>query len=303
MISRRFGLWTALVLSLLLLASGCRSNNPSAELSGMVEAQEVDVAAKIPGRVVELKVEEGDTVKKGQVIAVIEAKELEDKKRQAEAQLSVAQAQCQKAQDALLLQQKLSDADYQAAQAALDRALAEYNKVSKGTQTQIEQAQAKLEEAKAQLSPAEKTFQRYQQLYSAGAVPQQALDEVKAKYEAARQQVRQAEEGLEFLKGVAQEEDVRAARAAVSQAQAALLKAEAGRMQTLLAQSDLAAAEAKRQQAEAALAEVKHSLEDTIIKAPLRRDSGDQVRPEGRTGGHRRPHRHYTAAFPQLGRL
>ncbi|GFN21823.1 HlyD family secretion protein [Thermanaeromonas sp. C210] len=261
----------SLFLILILMLTGCskRDEELAFKVDGVVEAEEVDVAAKIPGRIETIQVKEGDTVKAGQVLAYIEVKELKEKEKQAQAALEAARAQYEKAQNALLLQEKASEADLQAARAALNQAMSQYDKAKKGPRAQqVEQARAKLDQAKAALEVAEKSYQRTKQLFESGAVSQQVLDEVKAKYEAARQEMRYAEEGLNLLEEGTQEEDIRAAAAAVQQAQAALLKAEAGKIQVLIAKSAVQMAEADLKRAEAALAEVRSNLEEAAVKAP-----------------------------------
>ncbi len=58
--------------------------------NGRVEATEYDIATKRPGRVVEVRVREGDLVQKGQVLAQMDIEELTAQKREAEAQLQRA---------------------------------------------------------------------------------------------------------------------------------------------------------------------------------------------------------------------
>ncbi|MGB9783103.1 MAG: HlyD family secretion protein [Moorellaceae bacterium] len=269
--SRKIKPLVSLLLVVPVLLAGCGDGDRQADLKvdGLVEAEEVDVAAKIAGRLESILVKEGEAVKAGQVLAYIEVKELKEKEKQAQAAVEAARAQYEKAQNALLLQERASEADLQAAHAALEQAAAQYDKVKKGARAQqIEQARAKLEQARAALEVAEKSYQRTKQLFESGAVSQQALDEVKAKYAAARQDLRMAEESLSLLEEGSQAEDIRAAEAAVQQAQAAVLKAEAGKMQDLVARNAVQMAEADLKKAEAALAEVRSGLEEAVIKAP-----------------------------------
>ena len=63
--------------------------------NGRIEATEVDVAAKLPGRVAEIKVDEGDFVKAGEIVARMDTQVLE-------AQLAQAQAQVRQAENAKL---------------------------------------------------------------------------------------------------------------------------------------------------------------------------------------------------------
>lgn len=84
-----------MALCLLLMSFGCGSKSASEqEVSwGRADAKEIDVNSKIPGRVVELLVKEGDTVQAGQVIARIDKRDLEAKKEQYEANIAAIEAQ------------------------------------------------------------------------------------------------------------------------------------------------------------------------------------------------------------------
>jgi multidrug efflux pump subunit AcrA (membrane-fusion protein) len=153
----------AFILVISMTITGCgnelQKNEPTLAIDGVVEAKEVDVSSKIAGRIEKVNVQEGDTVKAGQVLAYIEINELRDKEKQAEAAVEAAQAQYNQAKHALLLQEKVSEADIQAAQAALEQAIAQYDRVNNGARAQeIEQAKAKLDEAKATLEAAEKSY-------------------------------------------------------------------------------------------------------------------------------------------------
>lgn len=67
-------------------------NNELVSGNGRIEAVEIDVAAKIAGRVKDILVREGDFVTAGQVVATIDTETLEAQLRQAEAQLQQAQS-------------------------------------------------------------------------------------------------------------------------------------------------------------------------------------------------------------------
>ncbi|MGB9662942.1 MAG: biotin/lipoyl-binding protein, partial [Moorellaceae bacterium] len=144
--SRKIKPLVSLLLVVPVLLAGCGDGDRQADLKvdGLVEAEEVDVAAKIAGRLESILVKEGEAVKAGQVLAYIEVKELKEKEKQAQAAVEAARAQYEKAQNALLLQERASEADLQAAHAALEQAAAQYDKVKKGARAQqIEQARAK----------------------------------------------------------------------------------------------------------------------------------------------------------------
>lgn len=58
--------------------------------NGRIEATEYDIATKLPGRLVDVMVQEGDMVKAGQTLAVIDTDDLNAQLREAEAGLRVA---------------------------------------------------------------------------------------------------------------------------------------------------------------------------------------------------------------------
>ena len=75
------GLLLVFVLLMMLLCAGCgKTANADQTTWGRADAKEIDVNSKIAGRVVELLVKEGDTVKEGQVIARIDKRSLEAQK-------------------------------------------------------------------------------------------------------------------------------------------------------------------------------------------------------------------------------
>lgn len=154
----------SMVLLLLLMTMGCggkKSTEDHAQVWGRADAKEIDINSKIPGRVVELSVKEGDVVKKGQVIAHIDKRDLEAQHGQYEANIKAIEAQQQQA--------------------------AAVTKMQSGTsQSALGEAQAAAEKAKAQLELAAATDARYAELLDGGAVSKQEYDNVHSNYEAAQ---------------------------------------------------------------------------------------------------------------------
>lgn len=90
---RRF-LWVGIgaVVFLITIGLWLASRPPSEQLQGEVDANDVNVATKALARVDKLLVEEGDRVRKGQVLAILAAPEIENGRRQADAALASARA-------------------------------------------------------------------------------------------------------------------------------------------------------------------------------------------------------------------
>lgn len=166
-------------------------------LIGTVDANEVMVSAKIPGRIEKLTVQEGDSVKQGQLIAVIEAEDLAAARAAAEANVAVDQ-------------QKLNETVETEKQTRGATSSATLN-----AEAQVSAAQASLEQARANLERQKADTTRTMALAKQGIMSQQAGDEAKASLDADQAAVDSARH------------NVAAARAALAQARANELQAAA----------------------------------------------------------------------------
>ena len=85
------------ILSVILI--GLTHSTPEPVIQGEVEISDYRLSSKVPSRVMKIKVQEGDFVKKGDTVAIMEAQEVAAKLSQAEAAKRAAQALQNKAQD------------------------------------------------------------------------------------------------------------------------------------------------------------------------------------------------------------
>ncbi len=164
-----------------------------ADGNGRIEATEIDIAAKIPGRVGEILVREGDFVKAGQVLARMNTDQLEAKRRQAQAEL----------QRALI---GVDTAKSQVVQREAER---------KAAVAVISQREAELDAAKRRL-------ERSQQLVKSNTVSQQVLDDDRAHAQGAEAAVNAAKAQL-----AAADAAISSAKAQVVDAEAAVESAKA----------------------------------------------------------------------------
>jgi HlyD family secretion protein len=81
----------AAALAIAPFLAGCSQENKI--ISGEVDASEIDVGVKVPGRIAEIFVTEGEAVKKGQVLGRLEGKEMDAKLKTVNAALKEAQEQ------------------------------------------------------------------------------------------------------------------------------------------------------------------------------------------------------------------
>lgn len=122
-------------------------------IQGQVETTDYRMSCKVPTRIKEFRVKEGDHVNKGDTLALLEAPDIEAKLAQAEAAYSAAKAQELKAQN--------------------------------GTRReQVQQAYEMLQKAQAGVSVAEKTYNRVNRLFEQGVMAEQKRDEARAQYDA-----------------------------------------------------------------------------------------------------------------------
>jgi HlyD family secretion protein len=199
------------IVSALPAALACRNGSAQAvpRASGYVEATEVRVSPEVGGRIVELKVEEGDRVEVGHLIARLSTTDAELNIRKAEAERDQAIAQLR------LLEAGARPEEVRQAQAQLDS------------------AEADVRATAAELQSAEADLQRFDALLAANAGSRKQRDDAltrrdvaTAKLAAARDRARAAAESLARVKSGARKEEVAGARArvAVVEAQIASLR-------------------------------------------------------------------------------
>ena len=171
-------------------------NKPAEILQGQAEATSVRVSGKLPGRVTEFFVKEGDMVHKGDTLVHIHSSLVEAKLEQARAMETAAQA--------------------------VDR------KVDAGTRKQIIQSAYDVwQQAQAAVGITRKTYDRMQNLYSEGVMSEQKRDEAKAAYDAAVAGAAAAKSQYELAREGAQSEDKAQAAAMVTVAKGGVSEVEA----------------------------------------------------------------------------
>ncbi len=199
------------IVGIVALAAVCgiiALRHPETTIQGEVEVEEYRVSSKIPGRILRLMAEEGQRVKAGDTLAILEAPEVEAKLQQAEAAEQAADAVSRKAQ-----------------KGARDE--------------QVRAAYEMWQKAKAGAEVMEKSYKRIRHLYDEGVTTAQKLDEITAQRDAAIATERAAKAQYDMAKNGAQQEDREAARAQKSRAEGAVREVNSYlRESVLIAQMD-----------------------------------------------------------------
>ena len=237
---------------------------------GSFEAEENDVNVKVPGKVADIYVSEGDEVKAGDKIAVFEAENIKAKLEQARAVYSAAKDKNKQAKIAYEAQIKQSNATILQANSALEAANAQLSKVKAGARPQqLTQASLLVEQAKAAYELSKSNYERMEQLAKQNLIAQQKMDFAKTDMDVSKAKYDSAVEQFNLVKEGAQKEDIEAATAVTNQANGAVALANAAKMQIELRKQDIEASKAQMMQAEAAVKEAESYLNDSTIIAPI----------------------------------
>ena len=148
------------IITLMAIASvfiSCEKTRNKGQIQGKIENEQIAVVSKIPGKIVQIFVKEGDLVKKGDTLAILDIPEVNAKINQAEGAVISAKAQ--------------------------------YDMSVKGaTDNQIKQLEAKKQGLKEQYEFAQKSIKRLSNMLKDSLVSQQTYDETFAKYQGAQSQ-------------------------------------------------------------------------------------------------------------------
>lgn len=164
---------------------------PEEIIQGEAETTDYRISSKVPARILEIKVSEGESVKKGDTLVILEAPDIDAKLAQAQAAVEAAKAVEQKA-------------------------------ITGARQEQIQSAYELWQKSIAGREVAEKTYARINRLFEQGVMAEQKRDEALANFRAMQANENAARSQYEMALNGSRNEDISAARAQVSRAQGAV---------------------------------------------------------------------------------
>jgi RND family efflux transporter MFP subunit len=270
-----------------------RAMKRSVRLSGTLKSgSEATLSPKQGGRVVDVYVQEGQQVRRGQTLVRLDASDIQRQAEQAAAGVAAARANLEKAQEGLRLkrmdverriqearrgveqarlqvekaeagirlQQKAAQADVQRAQAGVDAAKSALAQARRGARPeQRRQAQIQVQQAERGVTLAKKNLDDIEFLYNKGGVPRVQLDQARESYQKAVDGLEQARAQLSLVEAGALPEEIAAAEAQVRSAEAALAAAQVAAARDEVDKADLAAARTRLAQAEDGLSAATRS--------------------------------------------
>lgn len=206
--TQRINIFIALAVLIMVIAAVCvigilTYGKTNEIMQGQMEVTEYRVSSKVPGRILEFRVKEGQMVKAGDTLAIIEAPEVMAKKVQAEAVKTAA--------------------------------LALNDKAEAGTrEEQIQGAYELWQKAIVNRDIWDKSFKRVSNLFKEGVVSEQKYDETKAQYDAAIATEKAAKSQYDMAVKGAQKEDKEMAAAQVEQAKGVVAEVNSYVSETIL---------------------------------------------------------------------
>jgi membrane fusion protein, multidrug efflux system len=260
-----------------------------------VKGNLVNLSAKVSGRIVQLRVEEGDQVQAGQVLVEIDPKDYQAAQAQAQASLEMARQDLAKAipqlaltRDRVLQGIDTADASYKEAREGLkfaeDDAALQTDRVQKDidrARASLKAARARVMEAKATTDNAQKEFERQQELFKNKYIAENARDAAEtawqvadSKYQAALENEREALSQLELAEANQRSIDlkkqsIRISEQVLQRAKISLALSREEKKQISIQEKNIEFLKAKVQEAEAALQLADLRLQETKIQSPI----------------------------------
>ncbi len=170
--------FVALLIGVGLLVYIGQKNKKTGELfySGTIEATQARLSFQVPGRISTVNAEEGQTVKKGQMIAELDRAEFEARYEQARANLDRAQKARQQLETVLEISKKTLPAE-------------------------VSRAEAALKSARDSMTDSTKNYRRFEELFSKEVVSEKERDTLKLQYDVAKSRVAESESLLRLARG------------------------------------------------------------------------------------------------------
>ena len=239
-------------------------------VSGNIELNEVNIAFKTAGRLVERTVDEGDDVKQGQELARLDREQLQAQREREAAGLASSESQLVQAQTALEWQKATLAADLETRRADLAAAEARLAEMRNGSRPQEKSdAKAAVEASAAEVDRARKDWERAQTLYKNDDISTAQYDQFRSRADNTQAMLNQAREREALVLAGPRVEQIRAQEAVVARARAAVQMSEANALEVKRRTEELTTRRAEINRSRANLALIDSQLSDTVAVSPV----------------------------------
>ena len=263
------------LIFLLLLLSSCNQER-SSELfiNGRIEGEQYDVSTKYPGRVKELFVKEGDWVKKGESLALLESEEeeallkgLKAQHRGALKEVEALKKEVSSYREKLkALQEKLSELK-RSVELEKESSLKELERA----RALVERAKEELNRAKAAYDKAEKDLKRFKALYERRVISKDRLEQVELKFKEALSRLREAEATVRAYRAGVKEALLKVKLSENRKREVESLKREIGALKETIRAKEkgIEVAKERAESIKAQVERVEATLNNYVIRSPV----------------------------------
>jgi HlyD family secretion protein len=240
------------------------------KLWGNIELDEVQIAFKSSGRLMERTVTEGDPVKKGMVLARLDRDQLIQQRNREQAGLASAHAMLAQAEAGAKWQGETLVADLDLRRAELHSADVHLRELKNGSRPQeIQEAKATVEVAEAEFNRSQKDWERAQTLYKNEDITTSQFDQFRSRAESAAATLKQAQERCAMVVAGPRAETIDAATAQVERAQAGMKSGMANELEVARRRAEIVARQAEIERARAQIALIDSQLAETVAISPI----------------------------------
>jgi HlyD family secretion protein len=239
-------------------------------VSGNIELTEVNIAFKTAGRLIERTVDEGDAVKKGQIIARLDRDQLMAQREREVAGLESARTQLAQSETSLEWEKATLAADIEQRRADLASNEARLAELNNGARPQEKlDARAAVDSAQSELDRAKKDWDRSQTLFKDDDISAAQFDQYRNRWESAQAALKSMTEREALVRAGPRAEVIRAQQGQVERARAAVKIAEANSLEMKRREQDLGTRRAEIARSTASIAMIDSQLADTIVASPV----------------------------------
>ncbi len=239
-------------------------------LSGNIEWKLYEISFKTAGRLVELKADEGDVVKKGDLVARIDTDQLLQSRDRELAGVRVSESALAQTRTAVAYQDEATESEILLRRAELAQVKARLEEALAGSRPQeVQHAAAVVADMKSRYQQASEDWQRARTLFQNDDISVQQRDQFRARFESAEAALRQAEQQQALVKEGPRSEEIDAAKALVARAEAAVRMAEAQRLSVRQTRQEVDSRRADIERARRAVGVLNAQLEDARVFAPV----------------------------------
>ena len=238
--------------------------------SGTIEATQANLAFQVSGRVKEVLVDEGQTIKKGQLLAVLEQKEFNARRNQALANLTRSIETLRQLEKLLELNQRSIPAEIERAEATVRVFKSQLDELESGYRSQeVEQASLAVQKAEITMEESKRDKIRFDRLFQRKIVTEKDRDAANLKFETALKEYERTKESLKLLHEGFRQESIETGRSRLAEARAALKQTRSNLKRIEASANEVEAAKASVESAGAALDIAEIQIEHTELHAPF----------------------------------